>query len=82
MRHFHHEFQVNAPIERVAEFHHNPQALKTLTLPPISIKFVQIPGKRFVLPTQNYLIMLFEYSPHEPGWGHNPGRIPDQVYRG
>ena len=42
MRQFRHEFQVNAPIERVAEFHHSTQALKQLTPPPIFVKFNQI----------------------------------------
>jgi ligand-binding SRPBCC domain-containing protein len=42
MRQFRHEFQVNAPIERVAEFHRNTKALKLLTPPPLFVKFNQI----------------------------------------
>jgi ligand-binding SRPBCC domain-containing protein len=39
MRQFRHEFQVNAPIERVAEFHSSTEALKLLTPPPLFVKF-------------------------------------------
>lgn len=39
MRHFHHEFQVNAPVERVAEFHRSTQVLKLLTPPPLFVSF-------------------------------------------
>lgn len=39
MRRFQHEFQVHAPIERVAEFHRSTQALKSLTPPPLFISF-------------------------------------------
>ena len=39
MRQFHHEFQVSAPVERVAEFHRSTQALKSLTPPPLFVKF-------------------------------------------
>jgi len=42
MRQFRHEFQVNAPIERVAEFHSSTKALKLLTPPPLFVKFNQI----------------------------------------
>jgi ligand-binding SRPBCC domain-containing protein len=42
MRQFRHEFQVNAPIERVSEFHRNTKALKLLTPPPLFVKFNQI----------------------------------------
>jgi ligand-binding SRPBCC domain-containing protein len=42
MRRFHHEFQVNAPVERVAEFHRSTQALKSLTPPPLFISFNHI----------------------------------------
>jgi ligand-binding SRPBCC domain-containing protein len=39
MRHYSHEFQVNAPIERVAEFHRSTQTLKYLTPPPLFVSF-------------------------------------------
>lgn len=39
---FRHEFQVNAPIQRVAEFHRSTQALKQLTPPPLFVKFNQL----------------------------------------
>jgi ligand-binding SRPBCC domain-containing protein len=39
MRQFRHEFQVNAPIERVAEFHSSTEALKLLTPPPLYVQF-------------------------------------------
>lgn len=39
MRQFRHEFQVNAPIERVAEFHSRSRALKLLTPPPLYVQF-------------------------------------------
>lgn len=42
MRQFQHEFQVNAPIERVAEFHSSTKALKLLTPPPLFVKFNHI----------------------------------------
>ena len=42
MRSFQHEFQVNAPIERVAEFHNNTRVIKQLTPPPLIVKFNQI----------------------------------------
>jgi ligand-binding SRPBCC domain-containing protein len=42
MRHFRHKFQVNAPIERVADFHRSTLALKQLTPPPLFVKFNQI----------------------------------------
>ena len=42
MRQFRHEFQVNAPIERVAEFHSSTEALKLLTPPPLFVKFNQV----------------------------------------
>ena len=42
MRHFWHEFQVNAPIQRVAEFHSSTEALKLLTPPPLFVKFNQV----------------------------------------
>jgi len=42
MRHFWHEFQVNAPIERVAEFHCSTEALNLLTPPPLFVKFNQV----------------------------------------
>jgi ligand-binding SRPBCC domain-containing protein len=42
MRSFQHEFQVDAPIERVAEFHGSTQALELLTPPPMFVKFNSI----------------------------------------
>lgn len=42
MRQFQHEFQVNSPISRVAEFHSSTQALRLLTPPPMFIRFNQI----------------------------------------
>lgn len=42
MRQFRHESQVNAPIERVAEFHSSTEALKLLTPPPLFVKFNHI----------------------------------------
>ena len=39
MRHYRHEFLVNAPIEKVAEFHSSTMALKILTPPPLFVKF-------------------------------------------
>ena len=39
MRQFHHEFLVDAPVEHVAEFHRSTQALKSLTPPPLLVKF-------------------------------------------
>ena len=42
MRYFQHEFQVDAPINRVSEFHNSTQALKLLTPPPIFVKFNHI----------------------------------------
>lgn len=39
MRHYQHEFQVNAPVERVADFHRSTEALKALTPPPLFVKF-------------------------------------------
>jgi ligand-binding SRPBCC domain-containing protein len=42
MRYFRHQFQVNAPIEKVAEFHQSTQALKQLTPPPLFVKFNRI----------------------------------------
>ena len=42
MRTFHHEFQVNASLARVAEFHNSTQALKQLTPPPMFVKFNDI----------------------------------------
>ena len=42
MRQFWHEFQVNASIERVAEFHSSTEALKQLTPPPLFVKFNQV----------------------------------------
>jgi len=42
MRQFRHEFQVNAPIERVAEFHSSTEALKLLTPPPLFVNFNHI----------------------------------------
>ena len=42
MRSFLHEFQVNASIERVSEFHNNTRVIKQLTPPPLFVKFNQI----------------------------------------
>ncbi len=42
MRHFHHQFKVQAPIGRVADFHRSTLALKQLTPPPLFVKFNQI----------------------------------------
>jgi ligand-binding SRPBCC domain-containing protein len=42
MRQYQHEFQVNAPVERVAEFHRSTEALKTLVPPPLFISFNHI----------------------------------------
>lgn len=42
MRYFQHEFQVNAPLERVAEFHNSTQALKLLVPPPLIVSFNHI----------------------------------------
>jgi ligand-binding SRPBCC domain-containing protein len=42
MRQFRYEFQVNAPIERVAEFHSSTEALKLLTPPPLFVVFNHI----------------------------------------
>ena len=42
MRTFLHQFQVNAPIERVSEFHNNTRVIKQLTPPPLFVKFNQI----------------------------------------
>ena len=42
MRIFQHEFKVNAPIERVAEFHGSTRALKQLTPPPMFVSFNEI----------------------------------------
>jgi ligand-binding SRPBCC domain-containing protein len=42
MRSFQHEFQVNAPIERVSEFYNNTRVIKQLTPPPLFVKFNQI----------------------------------------
>ena len=39
MRQYRHEFQVDAPIERVAEFHRSTKALKLLTPPPLYVQF-------------------------------------------
>lgn len=39
MRHYHHEFQVNAPVERVAGFHRSTEALKSLVPPPLFVSF-------------------------------------------
>lgn len=39
MRHYHHRFQVAAPIERVATFHKDTRALKILTPPPLIVSF-------------------------------------------
>jgi ligand-binding SRPBCC domain-containing protein len=39
MRHFQHEFQVNASIERVAEFHSDTTTLKLLNPPPLFVQF-------------------------------------------
>lgn len=33
-----HRFSVQAPLERVAEFHHDPKALKRLTPPPVFVQ--------------------------------------------
>ncbi len=42
MRSFHLEFQVNAPLSRVAEFHSSTQVLKLLTPSPMFVKFNHI----------------------------------------
>jgi ligand-binding SRPBCC domain-containing protein len=42
MRSFRHEFQVNASIASVAEFHSSSYALKQLTPPPIIVKFNKV----------------------------------------
>ncbi len=42
MRSFRHEFRVNAPLSRVAEFHSSAQVLKLLTPPPMFVKFNHI----------------------------------------
>jgi len=42
MRSFQHEFQVNAPIERVSNFHKNTRVIKQLTPPPLFVKFNHI----------------------------------------
>ena len=42
MRLFHHEFMVNAPIARVAEFHRSALTIKQLTPPPMIVKFNQL----------------------------------------
>lgn len=39
MQYFLHEFQVNAPIERVANFHSDTSTLKLLTPPPLFVRF-------------------------------------------
>ena len=39
---FKHEFQVDAPVEKVAEFHSSTLALKRLTPPPMFVQFNQI----------------------------------------
>ena len=42
MADFTHEFQVDAPVEKVAEFHSSTLALKRLTPPPMFVQFNQI----------------------------------------
>lgn len=42
MRYFQHQFQVKAPIERVAEFHSSTNALKQLTPPPLIVRFKHV----------------------------------------
>jgi ligand-binding SRPBCC domain-containing protein len=42
MRHFYNKFQVNAPIQRVAEFHSSTMALKQLTPPPMFVRLNHI----------------------------------------
>ncbi|UCD98103.1 MAG: hypothetical protein JSV42_14250 [Chloroflexota bacterium] len=39
MRHYYHEFEVKAPLVRVAEFHSSTEALKLLTPPPLFVQF-------------------------------------------
>jgi len=42
MRQFRHEFEVNAPLNKVAEFHGSTSALKLLTPPPMVVRFNRI----------------------------------------
>jgi ligand-binding SRPBCC domain-containing protein len=42
MRHYQHAFQVDAPIERVADFHSDTMTLKLLTPPPLFVQFNNI----------------------------------------
>jgi ligand-binding SRPBCC domain-containing protein len=42
MPEYSHEFIVNAPIERVAQFHHDTRALKWLSPPPILVQFHRV----------------------------------------
>jgi ligand-binding SRPBCC domain-containing protein len=46
MRHYQHEFQVNAPVERVADFHRSTEALKALMPPPLLVSFNHIEPMR------------------------------------
>ncbi len=39
MKHFSHNFNVQAPLMRVAEFHRDTRALKYLTPPPLIVRF-------------------------------------------
>ena len=42
MKPFSHRFQVRAPLERVAEFHHEAGVLKLLTPPPLFLQFHEL----------------------------------------
>lgn len=42
MRYYQHQFQVKAPIKRVAEFHRGTHALKQLTPPPLIVKLKNV----------------------------------------
>jgi ligand-binding SRPBCC domain-containing protein len=42
MKTYTHNFQVRAPIERVAEFHRDTRALKQLTPPPLIVQFNEV----------------------------------------
>ncbi len=40
---FHHSFIVHAPFAQVAEFHHQPASLRTITPPPLRVEFRHVP---------------------------------------
>lgn len=42
MRQYSHHFKVRAPLESVAEFHHDSRALKQLTPPPLFVSFNKV----------------------------------------